>query len=526
MTASAPGDAPATDPQANADGRAEPTVHREDEQRVRFPDDAPLPDLAGDGWTATAEEPVSLVADYYDTADLRLLRWGMTLRRRAGGSDAGWHLKVPVAGADPSVRDEVRLPLGAGAAGQVPEALADVVRAFTRSAPLELVATIATERAPVTLHDADGPLAEVVDDRVEARRGDEVCTAFRVVEVEVAGDAGERADAAVGTVVDALAAAGGTPQPAGKLATALAPDGVGEPEVVVAPEVEPHGPARDAVVRALAGHVRDLLLADVAARRGQPDAVHKLRVAARRLRSVLRAFAPVLDEQWARSLRDELAWATDGMGTARDTEVFRERLDEHAEQLMAEDREGAVRGIADWVDARLAAASAAALETMRGERYLELLDRLVAAAREPRFSDGADGEAREILRTLARRPVRTLVKGVERLGPESTAGEWHRIRIRAKRARYAVDAVVPVMGTGTARRAAALEQVTDVLGDLHDAVVAQATLRELAAERHTGGAEGFALGRLAAIEEDREDSARAAFWDMWPDARRRLRWKA
>jgi CHAD domain-containing protein len=516
MTASGSMDAPATSP--------DPTIHREVERRVRLPAGVPLPRLVGDGWTATAGERASLVADYYDTADQRLLRWGVTLRRRTGGADAGWHLKLPVAGEDGSVRDEVRVPLGAGAEGQVPDVLADIVRAFTRSAPLELVATIRTDRSPVTLHDDDGPLVEVVDDRVAARRGDEVLPAFRVVEVEVLGERDERTDGVVRAVVDALVGAGGTPQ-AGKLASVLAPDGVGAPDVVVPPAVGPHDRARDAVVRVLATHVRDLLLADVAARRGLPDAVHKLRVAARRLRSLLRAFGPVLDEQWARMLRDELGWATDGMGTARDTEVFRERLDEHAEQLTTEDREEAVRGIAAWVDARLAQATAVALETMRAERYLRLLDRLVEAARAPRFTAETDGEARAVLSVLARRPVRALVTEVTGLGPESTAAQWHRARICAKRARYADDAVVPMMGEGTRRRAEALERVTDVLGDLHDASVAQSTLRELAAEGRSDGPEGFALGQLAAIEAGREDAARADFWVLWREARGQIRWK-
>lgn len=504
-----------------------PTVHRESERKVRLPDDVQLPRLAGDGWTATVDEPAHLAADYYDTADLRLLRWGVTLRRRAGGHDAGWHLKLPVAGADGSVRDEVRMPLGAGEAGEVPEPMSDVVRALVRSAPLEHVATMRTTRRPVTLRDPDGPLVEVADDRVEVTRAGDVVAAFREVEVEALGEP-ERTDAVVAAIVDRLLQVGGTPHERGKLASSLAPDGLDAPDVVVPPAAGPHDPARDAVVRALAGHVRDLLLADVAARRGMPDAVHKLRVAARRLRSLLRAFAPVLDEQWARALRDELGWASDGMGSARDTEVFRERLDEHAEQLTADDREGALRGIAAWVDARLAAASADALATMRTDRYVRLLDQLVETARAPRFVDGsadADGEARAVLSGLARRPVRTFVKAVGRLGPESTSGEWHRARIRAKRARYAVDAVVPVMGKGTARRAAALARVTDVLGELHDSTVAQATLRELAAEGGADGPEGFALGQLAAIEAAREDAARTAFWDLWQDARRDLRWK-
>lgn len=503
---------------------AEPTVLREEEQRLRLPDDAVVPPLASDGWSAAPGEAVLLEADYVDTEDLRLLRWGVTLRRREGGSDAGWHLKVPLAG-DDAARDEVRLPLDAGAPDEVPAPLADIVRGFVRSALLVHVARIRSERRPVVLADADGPLVEVVDDRVEATRDGVVVAAFRVAEVEVLGEPDDRRRAAMDATVELLTGVGGTPQPAGKLATVLAPDGVGEPDVVVPPEPDAHSPARDAVGHVLAAQVRDLVLADLAARRRLPDAVHRLRVAARRLRSQLRAFGPVLDDAWARRLRDELAWAADGMGAARDTEVFRERLDAHAEQLSQEGRAGAVPHIAAWVDARLAAASEAALTTLRSDRYLALLDDLVEAARAPRLTDDADGGARRILTPLARRPVRALRKAVQRLDASSTAEDWHRARIRAKRARYAVDAIAPLMGSGTARRSAALERVTDVLGELQDAVVAQATLRELASDARMGGSAGFALGRLAAIEQEREGEARARFADVWRDARSDIRWK-
>src|SRR6266481_6215523 len=65
-----------------------------------------LDDLPQVAAAARAPEQL-LVAVYYDTADLRLLRAGITLRRRTGGLDAGWHLKLPVGD---RTREEIRLP--------------------------------------------------------------------------------------------------------------------------------------------------------------------------------------------------------------------------------------------------------------------------------------------------------------------------------------------------------------------------------------------------------------------------------
>jgi inorganic triphosphatase YgiF len=124
--------------------------------------DAALPDL-GVGWTVRPPERFTLEATYVDTADLALRRSRTTLRRRTGGHDAGWHLKVP-AGAD---RQELRLPLQEG----VPAQLADLVAAVTQGRPLEAVVHLATDRTVHVLCDASGaPVAEVADDRVRARR--------------------------------------------------------------------------------------------------------------------------------------------------------------------------------------------------------------------------------------------------------------------------------------------------------------------------------------------------------------------
>ena len=154
------------------------------------------------GVAAVSQQDEQLLdAVYYDTADLRLIGAGITLRRRTGGEDAGWHLKLP-AGAD--TRDEIRLPLAApGAAsgtaggraatpraragGAVPEELAALVRAYTRGAALAPVVRIQTSRRVRRLLDGAGQaLAEIAADHVSAEPADgSAATSWDEIEAEL-----------------------------------------------------------------------------------------------------------------------------------------------------------------------------------------------------------------------------------------------------------------------------------------------------------------------------------------------------
>jgi CYTH domain len=127
-----------------------------------------------------------LEAEHYDTDDLRLIRAGTTLRRRRGGDDAGWHLKLPV-GAD--TRREIPLPLGRGER-QVPGELAGLVRVRTRGEPVKPVAQVTTNRQRlVLLGQAGQSLAEVAADDVSAQTLGDITTVFcwHGVEVELTG---------------------------------------------------------------------------------------------------------------------------------------------------------------------------------------------------------------------------------------------------------------------------------------------------------------------------------------------------
>jgi inorganic triphosphatase YgiF len=163
--------------------------HLETEQKYDAAADFILPDLNGlDGRAkATGRHRYYLSATYFDTEDLDLIKNRITLRRRVGGPDEGWHLKLPVR---KDTRQEVRAPLSAGEAGTVPAQLAAQVEDITAGRPLHPIAILDTERTVVTLTGQAGePLAEVADDLVTASRLDEPGAepmTWREIEVEAA----------------------------------------------------------------------------------------------------------------------------------------------------------------------------------------------------------------------------------------------------------------------------------------------------------------------------------------------------
>lgn len=199
----------------------------ERERKYEVGPDFTVPDLAQVPEVAAVAAPRTyrLSATYFDTPGLRLVRARITLRRRTGGSDAGWHLKLP-AGAD---RREVHAPLGR-ATDTVPGELAGLVAQHAGGEPLRPVARLRTTRVVRNLTGADGRvLAEVADDRVRGELpagepgGWRVTSSWREVEVElVTGPAGLLA--AVG---DRLRQAGAAPSAApSKLSRVLTESGM------------------------------------------------------------------------------------------------------------------------------------------------------------------------------------------------------------------------------------------------------------------------------------------------------------
>ena len=474
-----------------------------------------LPDLQGvvEGVAVAPPETLRLETVYYDTPDLRLARWGVSLRRRAG---EGWTLKLsPSHSGAVLERDEITFQGGT----KPPKQALDVVRAYVRRSELVPVARLSTIRKRVRLVDAAGArVAEVVDDEVSVRDGRRVAARFREIEVEVGGNNG--GDGIITPLVALLRTAGaGAPDPTPKHIRALGPRATEPPEVAPEPLL-PAAPSRDVIRHTLAESVASLLRHDPLVRTGRdPEAVHQARVATRRLRSNLRTFGPLLDVEWTEPLRSELAWLATGLGAVRDREVLLGRLRESAKSLPDTDRRSAA-ALLHLLELEIESLRQNLASDLDSQRYVDLLERLVEAAHSPNTIEGAEQPAATALPPLATTPWRRLRAAVRRLQAIPTDADLHRIRILAKRARYAAEAVAPVAGPDAAGFAKAAARLQTVLGEHQDSVTAQAWLR---AAKVTGR-RAFVAGELIALERIAAAAARAAWPQAWESLdRKKLR---
>ncbi|MFN2609083.1 MAG: CHAD domain-containing protein [Acidimicrobiales bacterium] len=477
----------------------------------------PVLDGVLDGVTAAPLPERTVKAVYFDTDDLRLARWGVTVRHRRGEGTA-WTVKLPEGRDGPAlVRREVSFD---GPPTRIPAQALDLVRAYSRHDPLAPVAHLRTRRVALALADVEGvAVAEVVDEEVSVLHDGRVASRFREVDVEVADRA---PPGLLDAVVGRLRAAGaGDPDPTPKLVRALGDRARQAPELEPV-KLGPHPTAGDAVTAALVRSVTRLLRHDPGVRIGDdPEDVHQARVATRRLRSDLSTFAPLLAEDWRAPLRDELRWLGCELGAVRDADVLAARLRRQAASLPEPDVAGLAPMFRRLAKEREAAAARLA-EVMAAERYVDLLDRLVAGAREPALRPGAADPARQVLVGLVARPWRQLRAAVRALPTDPADADLHQVRIRAKRTRYASDAAAAVVGRPARRFATRVADLQEVLGDHHDAVVAERWLRAAVADPDgpspAPAAEALAAGELIAGQL----AERAAGREAWPAAWKRV----
>lgn len=476
-----------------------------------------LPSLDGvvEGAVVHSPEVLRLETVYHDTHDLRLARWGVSLRHRGG---EGWTLKLaPTTAGMALERTELNYP---GGPKKPPEAAVAVVRAYVRRSELVPVARLSTVRRRVRLTDAAGArLAEVVDDEVSVRDGRRVAARFREIEVEVPDG-----EAVLDPLVTRLRGAGaGAPDPTPKHVRALGPRAMEPPEVVAMP-ITPDATAKAVIRSVMATSVAGLLRHDPIVRTGgDPEAVHQARVSIRTLRSNLRTFSPLLDPEWTEPLRTELGWLGLALGAVRDREVLLERLRERAKSLPVNDQRAAM-SLLTILESEIEELRGKLIVDLDSARYVDLIERLVAAAVAPATMPDADLPAAQVLPKLAAGPwrrLRSAVRQTRAAAPENaTDPELHRIRILAKRARYAAEAVQAVAGSAATSFARAAAKLQTVLGEHQDSVTAQAWLRAAKAS----GRRAFAAGELIAIEHIAALDARAKWPKAWAALdRKRLR---
>lgn len=462
---------------------------RERELKMIVPDSFELPDLhdAVPGASAGDVEEREISDVYYDTADVRLARWGCTLRRRVG---EGWTVKIP----RPSKgivldREEV---LYRDEPGDPPVAALNLVSSLTRGADVEVVARLQTRRLVRTWHTDDGvAIAELTDDDVRATRADGDEVTFREIEFELAPNAdGDLVDEVAARLTSAKRSA---ERPIPKLVRALGPNAMEPPDVDVA-QLPSEPTAQQVIQAAIASSVARLLLQLPAARLGtDPEGVHQARVAARRLRSDLKTFEPLLDSEWSAGIQAQLRWLIDELGAVRDSDIRRTKLQDVTVRHPEID-DDAAQGVFQQVRLGRRRDRRRLLRHLGADRATELLDHLVAASAAPETVERAARPARDVMPKLVRKRWKRLDRAVGRLGRRPTAAELHEVRILAKRLRYATEAVTPAVGKQARKFAKDAARIQDALGELNDAAVVGAWLAATA-ERLDGPA-AFAAGQM------------------------------
>jgi CHAD domain-containing protein len=475
-----------------ADDKRKPSRHTEIERKFTVDDATLSPSFEGLSAVSRVEmSPVAhLDAVYFDTVGHDLAARKITLRRRTGGTDAGWHLKLPTG---PDARTEVRLPL-TGALEGVPDELRDIVSAIVRDRALAPVARIETQRTVVMLHGPDGSeLAEFCDDLVTGTAGEAV-QSWREWELELA--AGVSDNELLDRLANRLFDAGARPAGHGsKLAKVLAAARGDD-----APE--PAAPPTDAVHRAIAAHVDALIEWDRAVRADTFDSVHQMRVTIRKIRSLLQGSGLLGERTW---VLDELKLLAAVLGTARDAEVLAERYERALSGLAPELVRGPVHErLVDGSAHRYRSGLRRSLTAMRSHRYFRLLDELDAVVTDGTGPTGDEGATPLTVEGAYRRVRKAarLAHAAEADGADDAEHLLHRIRKSAKRLRYTASAM------GRSRAADRAKAIQTLLGEHQDSYVSRAHLLAQADVAHTAGEDTFTYGLLYQREAEVAEHAR------------------
>ncbi|MFE5633870.1 CHAD domain-containing protein [Streptomyces sp. NPDC056470] len=502
---------------------------REIERKYEATERTGLPDLTrARGVSSVLDQGVAeLDAVYYDTADLRLAAGSLTLRRRTGGADEGWHLKIPVSS---GIRDEIRAPL----ADTLPESLAALLRSRVRDEDVVPVVRLRSARKVQHLLDDSGSLlAEVSVDTVHAERLPKGPDAsWTEIEVELADDADP---SVLDAVEKRLKKSGIRPSSApSKLARALEETSEqGEPAASATPAT-PAAPAAHAdlpdedtaggrVLTYAREQVQAIIALDPAVRRDLPDAVHQMRVACRRLRSAFKTYRKVLDRTVTDPVGDELKWLAGELGLARDQEVLAERLRTRVDAIPDTLVLGPVHArLQIWDTATSADARRKALAALDSDRHLALLGTLDALLADPPLLKASAEDPVPVLSRAVLKDYDRLARRVDHALAHPPGHDrdlaMHEARKAAKRTRYAADAARPTLGKPAKRFAKRIKAVQSLLGDHQDSVVAREALRGLAIQAHAAGESAFTWGLLHGQEESAGAVREREFPEVWARA--------
>ncbi len=445
--------------------------------------------------------PRLFTSTYFDTVDHRLAQRGVTLCRRTENHRVLWQLNLQ----RPAARLEVKMVSGRSAP---PAPLEDLLFALLQREPLTAVAKLRTRRSGIRIQPLDRPIADVIVDEVRILNGRRVVGHLNEIEVERRSGK----DKELAAIVAALREAG-------------AYEGDGRPQVVHAlnlivssPSPSKSAPLSEQFKTILQTQLRHILLHDPGTRLGKDsEELHQMRVGIRKFRAILRTARALLEPEWYTSLQEELRWLGTMLGTVRDQDVLLDRLYTEADVLPPAERKIFERPLITFETHR-SQARMQLLDTLRSDRYLNLLSRLEQATQAPALREAPESS----LIHLAAQEFKQLIKAGKRGNAEPSDQELHQLRIHTKRTRYVAELALETMGKPAIRFVRQTKRNQDLLGDHQDAVFTEERLRQLL-QTTRGVKTAFAIGQIIERLRARRRRTRAMFPREWAKLKKRGR---
>lgn len=439
---------------------------------------------------ASAKATRRLVDTYLDTEDWRVCRAGYVLRLRRAATSSEMTLK-DTAPSNSGLRKRVEitqaLPENAGAESIDAEgSVGRRIRALAGARPLRTLLEVRTTRRPFDLKIGPQVVAELaLDETVISPCDGQRPVRLRRVEVEIVPSSAK----ALEPIVERLRVTCGL-QPAtlskfeaGLLAAGLevpGPPDLGATQLPSSPSVG------DVAYMVLRRNLSSMLAHEPGSRLGEDaEDLHDMRVATRRMRAALSLFSDALPVR-AQHIRDELGWIGRTLGSVRDLDVQSERLDGWTSELPGEDK-GALDELARLLEREREAARAQLLSALDSARYERLVSGFTTMLRQgpSRRSAAARASAIAVVADLVQARHRAATKAAKRAQRSRAADDFHLLRIRCKRLRYALEFVSDIYEGETSKMVRRVVRLQDSLGLMQDARVAAERLRELATNEKT-----------------------------------------
>ena len=411
-------------------------------------------------------KPRVFTSTYFDTEHHRLGRLGLTLRKRVERSHGVWQLKIPSG----AVRLELEIDSGCR---DIPWGFHDLLMAFFRTQGAVQLGKLRTKRKGVRIQKDNQVIAEVVQDSVALIRDKKVVLTFHELEVELQ----EGTETQITSIHKTLVHAGAKEKPL-------------QPKIFQALQLPyplsfdlnaPSAPPTEHIRETLHAQFSQMLQHDPGTRLGRDnEALHRMRVATRRIRAILRAVQSFLAPEWTDHVRQEVGWISSLLGEVRDWDVLLEYFRQHFHDFSPNEQRS-FQSILNKFEDQRSIARAGLLEGLRSDRYLNLLNHVEDSLTHLPFQPSSP-----TIVDLARKAFHKLQDFVNSSNTVFPKPELHRTRILLKRARYAIELAEPLLEKRAKRFIQQAKHTQDLLGQHQDAVVAEQRL--LALKPHSRGA--------------------------------------